>query len=266
VTDGIVLAGGRLGRGFPEAAPHSVKALLSLGGETLLGRVVAALRGSACIRRIAVVGPPEVADLCSVLGADQFVSERGTGPDNITAGLDALGDAEEILIATSDLPFVLPADVDDMISLAPDDADLCYAIIERHEFEAMYPVHSRVFIPLHDGSFTGGGLVKARAAGLRAVEPHLRRVFLRRKSPLAMARLFGMRVLVRGTLSMLTGGRVGLSSDDICRRMQEITGRRGAIVRGCSPRVAFDVDTADDWRLAREIVEKRGRTAGDVGG
>lgn len=261
----IVLAGGRLDGGFPGADPHLVKALLTLSGETLLARALVAIRGSDCIEQIAVVGPPEVGDLCSTLGAGQFVAERGSGPDNIIAGLDAVGDVEKILIATSDLPFVLPQDVDDLVRRSPDDADLCYVVIERHEFEALYPVGTRVFIPLRDGAFTGGGLLTARTVAFRAIEPHLRRIFLLRKRPLAMARLFGTGVLVRGILSMLTGGRLGLSSDDLCRRMQEITGRRGAIVRGCSPRIAFDIDTKHDWHLACGIAEHRGRSDEDLG-
>jgi len=157
------------------------------------------------------------------------------------------------------MPFVLPQDVDDAVRLGPDDADLCYAIIERREFAVVYPTGTRVFIPLRDGAFVGGGIIKATTSGLRAIEPHLRRVFAARKSPVAMARLFGTTTLVRGILGLLTGGRLGPSSDELRRRMEEITGRRGAVIRGSSPRIAFDIDTEDDWRLAGEIAAIRHR-------
>lgn len=256
----IVLAGGRLDRRLSGAEAVDVKALLTISGETLLGKVLAALRGSAGVRRIAVVGPPEVRDLGMTLGADRFVAERGSGPDNIATGLEEVGDAQHLLVASSDMPFVLPQDVEDVIRLAPDDADLAYAVIERREFVAMYPAGTRVFIPLRDGAFVGGGIVKARTDGLRAIEPHLRRVFEVRKSPVAMARLFGTTALIRGILGILTRGRLGPSSDDLLRKMEGITGRKGAIVRGCSPRIAFDIDTEDDWRLANEIAAIRHRS------
>jgi len=260
MMNAIVLAGGRLDRRFSGAETIGVKALLAINGETLLGKALTALRGSANVARIAVVGPPEVRDLSVMLGADPFIAERGSGVDNIAAGLEEVGDAQHLLVASSDMPFVLPQDVEDVVRLAPDEADLAYAIIERREFVAMYPAGTRVFIPLRDGAFVGGGIVKARTDGLRVIEPHLRRIFEARKSPVAVARLLGTTTLIRGILSILTRGRLGPSSDDLRRRMEEITGRRGAVVRGCSPRIAFDIDTEDDWRLANEIAALRHRS------
>jgi CTP:molybdopterin cytidylyltransferase MocA len=262
MTNAIVLAGGRLERRFAGAEGVDVKALLTVEGETLLAKAVRALRESGAVAGIAVVGPSELQDLAAALGSDWFVPERGSGSDNIIAGLQAAGEGEQVLISGSDMPFVLPQDVADVDRLAPADADLCYAIVERQEFAAMFPVGHRVFIPLRDGAFVGGGIIKATTEGLRAIEPDLRRVFEARKSPVAMARLFGTGILLRALLSLISRGRLGPSSDDLRRKMQEITGRRGAVVRGCSPRVAFDIDTEDDWRLACEIAARgRGGTA-----
>jgi GTP:adenosylcobinamide-phosphate guanylyltransferase len=252
-VNAIVLAGGRLGRPFAEAEAIVIKALLPVQGETLLARMIGALRRSSSVTAVAVVGPPEIRELCLALGADQFADERGNGPDNIYAGLESVGDSDEVIIASSDLPFILPQDIDDLARRAPGDADLAYAIVERAEFTATYPASGRMFVPLRDGRFLGGGIIEARPRGLWAIEPHLRRLFELRKRPLDMARQLGPGILLRSVLGFVSGGRLGPSSHDLQTTLERIATARGAIVRGCSPRIAFDIDTERDWRLACRI-------------
>ncbi len=253
--DAIITAGGRIGGEFARQEGVTIKALLSLGSTTLLERTVGALRGSRHVERLCVVGPPEVEGPARAAGADAFALERTTGIDNLMAGLDALQARGRVLCAASDLPLVSASDVDDVVERTPAGAGLTYPVFTRDEWESAFPGSPATFITFADGEFTGSCVHVHDAAALRAIEPVLQRMFAARKSQVAMARILGAGLVVRMLAAHVLRLCARPSTEDARRRAEHLTGVPCALVRGCSPRIAADVDHASDW----EYVKRRAR-------
>lgn len=231
---------------------------VALDGRTLLERTLGALRESRHVECLCVAGPPELEAAARAAGADLFVRERVTGIDNLMAGVEALQARRKVLCAASDLPFVRPNDVDEVIERTPADAALTYTAFTRQEWEAEFPGSPATYIAFAEGEFTGGCAHVHDAVALLAIEPVLQRMFAARKSPVGMARVLGPRLLLRMLASHVLRLGPGPSTEDARRRAERITGVPCAVVRGCSPRLAADVDNPDDWAYARRLSE-RGR-------
>jgi CTP:molybdopterin cytidylyltransferase MocA len=250
--DAIVTAGGRIGGDFAQREGVTIKALLALNGTTLLERALRAIRESRHIERVCVVGPWEVEGLARQAGADLFVEEQGSGIDNLLRGLDALAPQDRILCSASDLPFVRGEDVDRIAELSLPEAMVNYAIISRPEWETMFPGARAMFVPLSDGVFTGGCMHVLDVALVRRIEPMLQRTFQARKSQTGMARLLGPGLVLRLLAGRYLHPRLGPSTEQARRRAESLLGCRCAILRGCSPRIAADVDDWEDWQYVRE--------------
>lgn len=246
--DAIVMAGGRIQGDFAEREGVTIKALLALDGTTLLERTLQAIRGSRHVQRVCVVGPWEVEGLAGRAGADLFVEEQGSGIDNLLRGVKVLDPRDRVLCSASDLPFLRPQDVDTVIESSPGEAMVNYAIISRAEWEKVFPGARAMFVPLADGVFTGGCIHVVNAAVLQRVEPLLQRTFKARKSQTGMARLLGPALTLRLLSGRCLHPRLGPSTEEARRRAESLVGCRCAIIRGCSPRIAADVDDWEDWQ------------------
>jgi CTP:molybdopterin cytidylyltransferase MocA len=254
--DAIVTAGGRIHGEFAEQEGLTIKALLALNGTTLLERTLRAVRRSRHVERICVVGPWEVEGCARGAGADLFVEEQGTGIDNLLRGIDALAAGGRVLCSASDLPFVRPEDVDAVIELSSPDAAVSYAIVSRAEWETMMPGARGMFIAFSDGVFTGGCIHVVDAGVLLRIEPLLQRTFKARKSQTGMARLLGAGLTLRLLAGRYLHPSLGPSTEHARGRAESLVGCRCAIVRGCSPRIAADVDDLEDWLYARDNADR----------
>jgi GTP:adenosylcobinamide-phosphate guanylyltransferase len=259
--DAVVLAGGRLTPEFGPAAEAGLKALLRFQEETLLARVVRAIRGCEGIGRVAVVGPPELEGEARAARADVFVPEGETGPDNLLRGVRALAASGRILVSASDLPFLLPEDVGDVIARVPAGVQLTYSLVESEAFQRAFPGAKHLTVPLADGHFIGGCVFVLDAPTLLRLEPELQRAFAARRSQLAMARVVGVRLLPKVVLGHLSGGRWGPSTEELRGRIEKIVACRGAVIKGCSPRIAFDIDYPRDWEYVCHPPAARQRRA-----
>src|SRR5579885_2136064 len=123
----VITAGGRIDGEFAAAAGTNVKALASVRGETMLARMIAALR-AAGVDEIAVVGGEEVRAACSST-IDRFVDESPSGSENLLRALHAWPADERLVYATSDLPYVTPDAVRDFLRRAGEGA-LAVALAE----------------------------------------------------------------------------------------------------------------------------------------
>lgn len=160
---GVVLAGGssrRMGRD---------KAALALEGETLLARVVRRL--ASATREVIVVGPPERAQL--VPGVRVVTDARpGLGPlGGIYSGLLAAV-TPYVFVVACDMPFVNPALVHYLLSLAPS-TDVVVPRTPRGT-EQLHAVYARTCLPVMASRLDAGYLAVARLYHLlrvRVVEP-----------------------------------------------------------------------------------------------
>jgi molybdopterin-guanine dinucleotide biosynthesis protein A len=248
-VDAVLPAGGRIAGQFAVEAAAEVKALISLGGRTVLERAICALRGSAYVEHIVVVGPERLCGHPAARGADAVLPELGTGPENILSGLEWLRHAgggrwpERVLVMTTDLPFVTARVVDDYLEACPMGLDLCVPLVARAEFAARFPGAPAKYVKLRDGECTMGCAFVLNPETLTENWRHVENAYAARKSQWRMARLLGLGFILRFATRRLTVA-------EIESRCAEMLGCVGGAVWGSSPELAFDIDRLVEYRYA----------------
>ena len=241
----LVLAGSR-GGADPVAsyAGAAHKALIRLNGETLLARVVGALRGAGATRIAVVSSHSEVRGEAARLDAETL--DEAAGPSlSVKAAVARLG--TPLLVTTADHALLEPAWVERFLADAPADVDVAVLVARRPVVEAAAPGTARTWLKLADGHWSGCNLFWLANDRALGVVDLWRRVEAERKRPWRMAQILGPGMLVR----YLTG-RLGLK--DAARRLGELAGVRAAVVETPFGLAAVDVDKPADLDLVRRTV------------
>ncbi|MDO4263025.1 MAG: NTP transferase domain-containing protein, partial [Deinococcus sp.] len=100
----LILGGGDPGDPFAASHGVAVKGLVPVAGQPMALHVLRAVRASGQVGRVAYIGPttPEMDALI-----DQQLPSSGRLLDNLTAGLQALGDqGGRVLVLTADIPML----------------------------------------------------------------------------------------------------------------------------------------------------------------
>ncbi len=248
----LVLAGSR-GGGDPLEAyagvPH--KALVEVGGTTMIERVVGALSAWPRIARIVVA--TDRADLVAVLpGVQRSRAPVSTMPTqagpSATVGdaLDRLG--TPLLVTTADHALLRPEWLAEFVAAVPPDADIAAALAPRAAVEAAAPDSLRTWLRFSDGDFSGANLFFLANPAAAAVIGFWRTLERDRKHPLRMAQRLGFSYALR-----YRTGRLSLAG--AAARLGELAGvARLALVSMSDGRAAIDVDKPDDLDLVRRIV------------
>ena len=247
----IVLAGGspepRLAPGLPN------KAFLSIGGRPLVVRVTEALRGSASIDRVIVIGPP--GPLAPLLDAAiEVIPERGSMMDNIAAAVAHLQGVPLALGVASDLPLLTAPAVEGFLQRCTGEADLFYPIVPQAAIEARYPGAHKTYVKVTDGTFCGGSAILFSPGAIDRIQPFLEQVVNARKKPWLLAQLFGWALVMR-----FASGRLSLA--EVEARAFEVTGLRARAVIIDAPELALDVDAErpENVGILRASLEPPGR-------
>ena len=241
----LILAGSRDGVD-PVAAYAGVahKALIKLGGETLLARVARAVAG--CEKIAVSASDPAVAAEAERLGLIVLPAEAGPSA-SAGAALERLG--APLLVTTADHALLRPEWVRDFLADAPEDADVAVLLARRDRVEAALPRARRTYLRFADGEWSGCNLfllrtpATARAIGLwRLVEAD-------RKRPWRIVRRFGLGTLARYLLGRLTLGQaVG--------RLGELADVRASAVAARDGLAAVDVDKPADLDAVRALTAR----------
>lgn len=143
---------------FPQLSRQvETKAAAPILGRPLVDWCVKAVRASAGIDRIAVVGPERLADCLPPRPGLTLVPERGEIAGNLAAGLEALGSGRRVLVLSGDLPLLTPRAIEDLLTNAPD-ADMVYGYVSRKAALGEFPERDWVFARTPEGAFTGGSV------------------------------------------------------------------------------------------------------------
>ena len=244
----VVLAGGphdELAAKTP-GAPN--KAFVAIGGVTLVERTIRALRSASSIGRIIVVAPEKVHGHPALALADECRPDGERISDSLRSGLRGLSPGSDVLVSTSDLPVLTAASIDDFVHRAVEcDADLTYGCIERKAHLAKFPDVPHTWAPLRDGTYCGTGFITIRPRVFPSLERFIERLGAARKNPLALARLFGVRVLLRFAVRRL-------SITDAEVRASRVIGARVRAVVSKYPEIGVNVDRVSDIALAERLV------------
>ena len=243
----LVLAGSRPGVD-PLAAYAGVadKALIEVAGETMLARVVAALRAAGADRITVSYSSEAVRAAAHALGVE--TQAGAAGPSESTAqAFERLG--APLLVTTADHALLRPEWVTRFLDDVPADADVAALMARRDVIEAAVPETARTYLRFADGAWSGCNLFWLATPKAAAVIDLWRSVEADRKRPWRIVRRLGPRLLLRYLL-----GRLPLSA-----ALAQIGGLAGAKVRMvASPfgLAAVDVDKPTDLDLVRRLVER----------
>ena len=241
----LILAGSRP-EGDPLAAAEGVsdKALIEIGGVTMLARVVAALR-AAGIARIAVsANSPAVRAATAALGVEPLPAERGPSQSAALA-FERLG--APMLVTTADHALLRPEWVTAFLADAPKGADVCALLARREAITAAVPGTRRTYLRFADGDWSGCNLFYLATPRAGAALSLWRQVEADRKRPWRIVRRLGPGMLLRYLFGRLT-------LDAAVARLGRAAGVEARVVASRDGLAAVDVDKPDDLMLVRGLV------------
>ncbi len=248
MVDAIVMAGGD---GAVIDPACRFKGLLPIAGKPMVQWVAEALRKAETVGEIAVVVP--TAEHLGAWADDvgKIVVSDGSFVDNVLAGVGAFRGDRRVLLATGDIPAITPDAIDDFVreGLATG-ADAVYPLVNKDVMLSEFPGSKRTFVRLASGPVTGGNMLLVDPETILANQEIGGRVFATRKSPVAMARVIGMRFVVRLLLGRLTVAEVE-------RKLGQLIGGTGAAVYTTHASIGADVDKPVDVVVAERVLYAR---------
>lgn len=243
----VVLAGGPHD-GVAATTPGAPnKAFAAINGVTLVERTLRALHGARAVGRIVVVAPERMRGTAALALAD---AHRPDGPritESLRSGLQGLPASEHVLVSTSDLPVLTAQAVDDYVGRALAlEAEITYGCIERRVHESKYPGVPHTWARLADGTYCGTGLVSLRPRVFPSLERFIERLGRARKNPVALARLFGLRILLR-----YATGRLSIVNAEV--RASRVIGAAVRAIVSPFPEIGVNVDRVSDIAIAERL-------------
>ncbi len=244
----LVLAGSRPG-GDPLAAHAGVthKALIEIGGRTMLERVVVALAASPQIGRIVVaIERPELVAMLPTVGKPVVSMVAASGPSaSVAACLQAEG--TPLLVTTADHALLAPQWVEEFLAAGTAaDTDVVVGLARREVVSAAAPETQRTYLRFSDGDYSGCNLFLLSRPAATGVVRLWQEIEARRKRPLSMLRRLGVSYALRYAL-----GRLSLR--EALDRLGTLSGTRLTATLLTDGRAAIDVDKPADLELVRRL-------------
>lgn len=239
----LIIAGGQV---RPEDAlyPYTQgrpKALIDMGGRTMLERVVAAVQGSRHIEDVLVVG----LDAASATGLHfarplEFLPDQGSMVGNMLAGcgwfLRHRPDTAVILGCTADIPAITPTMVDNFVEACrPWDRGVYYNFVSRQKLESRFPNSNRTYSKISGTEVASGGLTVVQPAIAERNRALLEMLTAARKHPWRVARIVGLSFLLKFLFQRVTFA-------DIEATAGRLIGAPVQIVLSSPAEVAMDAD------------------------
>lgn len=254
--DCIVTAGGSV----PESDPlfpftkGRPKSLLEIHGVTMLEYVTRALAAARNIDHIYVVGlEEEDVEALQLPPGISILPDRGGLIPNLTSSLNCLladnPHATAVLLCSADIP-LLTADVVDAYidQCRPFDCIVYYNVVTRETMESRFPNSGRTFVPLRDQAIAGGDMTLVQTRILNTNEELWEAIFNARKHAWRLARLVGLRTLLKLLFRRLT-------LTEIQELASQLLNAPVRVITSPYPELAMDVDKPLQVALLGAILE-----------
>ncbi len=259
----IVMAGERPGGNLlAEECGETYKALVKVGGASMLSRVCNTLLRARKIGRIVIVAQ----DPDALMGGDMTAIARNPkvsralshgGIANSIANISGTEIAPwPILVTTADHPLLRTETVEEFLA-GTGTADLAVGVGERKNTERHYPMTRRTWLKFSDGQYSGANLFALRGAAALPALNLWAGIEEDRKRGLKIVSSFGPRLLIR-VLSRT------ISFADGLKRAGATLGVTAIPVILSQPEAAMDVDKRSDLELAEAIIAAYPRDGLDV--
>ena len=241
----LVLAGSRGGRDpVADYAGVTDKALIEIGGETMLARVMHALRQAGAERIAVSATSGKVAEHARALGGD--VLQGGAGPsESAASALQHIG--APLLVTTADHALLQPEWVRALIAATPAAADIGAMLARREAIEAKLPGTRRTYLRFAGAEWSGCNLFYCATPGAIRALQLWRSVEEDRKRPWRILRRLSPALLLRYAFRRLT-------LEDAIATLGGVAGVNAAAVETMDGLAAVDVDKPEDLDLVRAIL------------
>lgn len=248
----IILAGQRPGKDrLAEAFGAQWKALVSVGGEAMVTRVVRAVGSAAGVgKMIVLVQEPEALRAAVEAGG---VAELSTSRAGISESIRAIAGTSDapwpVLITTADHPLLTALMIEAFLAQSGG-CDIAIGMVERDVMRATYPTNERTWLKFRDGHWSGANLFALNTPAAGAALDLWAEAEKDRKKVWKLFLHFGPRLAFRaitrtiGLANALThaGKRLGLTA---------------RLVALADAEAAIDVDKVSDHILAEAILAAR---------
>ena len=249
----IVLAGNRPGEnGFADSHGVAAKALIPVGGEPMLGRVLKALLAAPSVGRIVILAQQPDAllrgDLHWVAGEPRIGTAKAGEGISLSIAQIAGGDAAPwpVLVTTADHALLRPEMVEAFIA-GSRGADAAFAVVERTVVERAHPETRRTWLKFSDGHYSGANLFALATAKAEGPLTLWARAEKDRKKALKILMFFGPAVFLRAfTRTISIDGAVAKVGRDLKVKLRA--------VRLPFAEAAIDVDKPADLELVERIL------------
>jgi GTP:adenosylcobinamide-phosphate guanylyltransferase len=253
----VILAGGLNDDAMRAATGVENRAMVELtSGRTMLEYVVSAVTMAETVGQVVVVGDVPLQDGCTgIPSASSFLQNLINGVGTLPA------DTKELLVITSDIPFISPAAIEDFLQKALEShGDFCYPIIPMSIYRKQFKGMKRTTLKLRDGEFTGGNIMLVSASYVKDHQQTILAAYAARKDVAKLGRMLGWGLLFRVILSQ-TISRNLLDVRSLEKGVSKLLGF-GAIATAIITEYASlgtDVDKLEDVAEARRILSQRSR-------
>jgi GTP:adenosylcobinamide-phosphate guanylyltransferase len=245
--DAVVLAGSDREAWLQEEGVNN-KALLPIDGKPLVRYVLEAVRGSRYHgRTILVADFPPHEELKPLV--DIWVEAGNSLEENIRRGVK-MAKGPLVMIVGSDIPFLEASDIDRFVQFCLANPAYYYIpVIRKEDIEARFPGTRRTYATMKEGKVKAGNLVIFSIEAYDLVERFMSEVIAGRKQIWKLARIFGVKQILKFALGILT-----------IRELEQVSshfiGKPGRATIINAPGMGVDIDKPEDLILARAILEK----------
>ena len=253
--DCIVAAGGRIPEDDPlySFTSGKPKSLIGINGMTMLEYVVRALAGSSLIDHIYIVG----LDQSDVSGLQlpqdiTVMPESGGLVANLATGLNRLladnPESKTALLCSADIPMLTPEVVKAYIeNCRPFDCIAYYNVVTRETIESRFPSSGRTFVKLRNLAVAGGDMTLVQTRIMQTNEALWEAIVSGRKHAWRLARLVGIRTILKLLFRRLTLAEV----ERLASRLVDAPVR---VINSPYPELAMDVDKPGQVELLRKTL------------
>ncbi len=250
----LIIAGGQV-RPEDPLYPYSngrPKALIDMGGQTMLERVVGALQASRHVEDILVVGLDPAAAGQHFARPVESLPDQGSMVGNMLAGCDWFlrhrPDAPAMLGCSADIPAITPAMVDAFIEACrPWEHAVYYNFVTRETLESRFPNSNRTYSKLNGMEVAGGDMVIVQPSVAERNRALIDMVTQARKHPWRIARIVGLPFLLKFLFHRVTFA-------DIEATAGRILGAPVKIVLGSPAEMAMDADKPYQVDMLRAVL------------
>ncbi len=241
----LIIAGGRIQPLDPLFlySQGKPKALIDMGGRTMLERIIDALQAARSIEDVWVVGidAATAAEVGLTFARPvEFLPDQGSMVANILAGCDWLRrerpEATAVLGCSADIPAITGPIVDAFVEACrPWDRAVYYNFVRRDTLEGRFPHSNRTYSRLGGMEVAGGDMVIAHLDVAERNRELIETLTGARKQPWRIARIVGLGFLLKFLLHRL-------SFADVEATAGRILGAPVRIVLDSPAELAMDAD------------------------